>query len=305
MKVLTWVIDPTSYGSRRDEPGRFWLMSTESRTMALGVVAQQGNKRAQRLAAELVETFQQEDLPIQLDAVTGEAIGESGTPVSSLASCPLVTSIGGDGTFLFTARMVGDTPIVGVNLGEVGFLNAVKPVDATALLPELYRDAVAGTLSMKSLSRIVARGDDWETEPALNEILIHAPRRGAGSQLSLTISVNGAEYTSDIADGVLVSTPTGSSAYNLSEGGPLVSPGVPALIITEMSGFDPMPPLVVSADATVAVELSGDGDALIISDGREREAITLPTTVTLTQADEPVHMAGPAVEFFQAIEKLE
>lgn len=273
--------------------------------MALGVVAQQENERAQRLASELVEIFRANELPIRIDEVTAAAIGEPGEPVSALATCPLITSIGGDGTFLFTARMVGDAPIVGVNLGEVGFLNAVRPEDATSLLPDLYREAVAGELTVTSLSRIIATGPTFEIEAALNEILIHAPRRGTGSQLSLTISIDGEEYVSDRADGVLVSTPTGSSAYNLSEGGPLITPGVSAFVITEMSGCDPMPPLVVPADSQVTVALSGTGEAIVISDGREREHITVPARVVITEADKPVRMAGPSVEFFQAIDKLE
>ena len=111
-------------------PAGFWVAGENCEVMYVGIVAQRGNDRAADLAARLCETLRAEDVSIWVDETTAERIDAPGVDVNRMTECNLVVSIGGDGTFLFAARGAGSTPILGVNLGEVGFLNAVTPDEA-------------------------------------------------------------------------------------------------------------------------------------------------------------------------------
>jgi NAD+ kinase len=273
--------------------------------VAVGIVAQRDNERAQTLAATLVGTLE-DGVSTVVDNATSAAVGEDGVPVGAMADRDLVVSIGGDGTLLFVAREIGGTPILGVNLGEVGFLNAVSPDDAVAAVAAAVETLRrTGTIDGRALDRLRAEGEGWTLEPALNEIVVHGPRRGHGGGATIEIRVDGDRYATSHADGVLVATPTGSTAYNLGEGGPLVRPGTDTLVVNQMAAADAMPPLVVDRDAEITLAVSGAETAYAISDGRNRRELEPPATVDVSVADEPVTLAGPQSNFFEALEKLE
>jgi NAD+ kinase len=103
---------------------------------------------------------------------------------------------------------------------------------------------------------------------------------------------------------VLVATTTGSTAYNLSEDGPLVHPDAGGFVVNEMCGEGAMPPLVVGTDVDVVVRVEGAKRAVAVSDGRIREDLSPPVEVRLTRAEDPVHLAGPPLDFFTALGKL-
>ncbi|TYL36831.1 NAD(+) kinase [Natronococcus pandeyae] len=276
--------------------------------VAVGIVAQRDNERAQELAETLVETLERADdtAAVVVDEATGTAIGREHVPVAAMADRDLVVSIGGDGTLLFVAREVGSTPILGVNLGEVGFLNAVTPADAVSVVTDLVATLrETGDIEGRELARLRASGDDWTLEPALNEIVVHGPRRGRGGGVTVETRVDGEHYAESHADGVLVATPTGSSAYNLSERGPLVHPAADTLVVTQMAAANAMPPLVVDPDAEITLAVSGADTAYAISDGRTRRELEPPATVEVSVADDPVTLVGPQANFFDGLEKLE
>jgi len=272
--------------------------------MRVGIVAQRENAHAVYIAAEVRDALVRRDAEVAFDAATAEKL--DGEAADSFDDADLVVSIGGDGTFLFAARRAGSTPVLGVNLGEVGFLNAVAPGEAVAAVEEeVGRFDESGAVRSHPVPRLRASGDDgeWELAPALNEVAIQAPRRGRGAGVSVEIRVDGELYAASHADGVMVATPTGSTAYNLSEGGPLVHPGVDGLVVTPMDGAEAMPPLVVDPDREVTVEATG-GPSVAVSDGRVARELSPPTTVTVRRTDPPVRIAGPELDFFSALDKL-
>ncbi|ELZ25887.1 NAD(+)/NADH kinase [Natrinema limicola] len=276
--------------------------------VAVGIVAQRNNERAQALAATLVDTIEREGARVVVDELTGEAVDATAVPVAAMAGRDLVVSIGGDGTLLFVAREVGPTPILGVNLGEVGFLNAVAPDDALAVVTDLVADLEeTGTVEGRELARLQATGVDteWTLEPALNEVVVHGPRRGHGGGATIEIRVDGQQYAESHADGVLVATPTGSTAYNLSEGGPLVHPSADVLVVTQMAATESMPPLVVEPDSELTLTVSGTDTAYAISDGRNRQRLEPPATVSISLADDAVTLVGPQANFLDGLDKLE
>lgn len=289
--------------------------------MKVGLVGQKDNPRARSLVETIGRHLGKIDVDVAVDEVTADALeadrrqgygpaGDQFRPetvtVDDLDGCDLVVSIGGDGTFLFAARGVGDTPIMGVNLGEVGFLNAVAPSDAIDAIESVVDEhRQMGQIATREMPRVRASGEGWTLQPALNEVVIQGPQRGHGNGIGVTVRVDGSLYTSGQADGVLVATPTGSTAYNLSEAGPLVHPSVKALVVTEMAAELEMPPLVVGNESEVTVRVEDADHATVVSDGRVSEEIETPTRVTLRRADDPVRVAGPPLDFFTALGKLE
>lgn len=269
--------------------------------MHLGIVAKRDTPRAAELADRIRQNI---EATYSLDESTADRLGVEGRPVSGLAKCDLVVSIGGDGTFLFTAREVSPTPIMGVNLGEVGFLNAVSPDECVNAVQNAVDRIERGDAEFQELTQIQAINGDWTLPPAVNEVAILGPQRGRNNGLDIEIRIDGDLYSEGPADGVLVSTPAGSSAYNLSEGGPLVHPDVSAFIITEMCAAEPMPSLAVPTTAAVTVSISAADHAFVVADGRTRQQVDPPATVTLRPSSEHVTVAGPKLEFFEALGKL-
>ncbi|WP_423750617.1 NAD(+)/NADH kinase [Salinirarus marinus] len=273
--------------------------------MNVGLVAQKGNSRAAFLAATLRTRLRETGVDVTVDAATAETIDVAGTPLDAFDACDLIVSIGGDGTFLFAARGANGTPILGVNLGEVGFLNAVGPDEAVAAVLDAVADFRAGELDAREAPRLAASGDGWTSEPATNEVVIQGPYRGHGGGVGVEIRVDGSLYSGSHADGVLVATPTGSTAYNLSEKGPLITPDVDGLVVTEMCATGGMPPLVVGEGSEVSVTLTDADSAVVVSDGRLVRELSPPTEVRVSTADSPLRIAGPSSDFFEALGKLD
>ncbi|PHQ38994.1 NAD(+) kinase [Halorubrum persicum] len=274
--------------------------------MEVGIVARKGSERAVAVANELRDAVVGAGASVWLDAETADALDdpEAGRAVAALADCDLAVAVGGDGTFLFVARNAEGTPIVGVNLGEVGFLNAVPPEAAEEAVLSEVAAFDRGEMDVREAPRLAARTDSWTSVPAANEIVIQSGRRGPGAGIDYEVRVDGSRYAGGHADGVLVATPTGSTAYNLSEGGPLVHPGVSGLVVNEMVAEEGMPPLVVDADATVTVTVEGVEEAVVASDGRNVTTLTAPTEVTVDRTTPPMRIAGPQSDFFEALGKL-
>ena len=166
--------------------------------------------------------------------------------------CDIAVSMGGDGTFLSTARSLGasGTPIVGVNTGHLGYLADVDVADATRLLEALasgdYREERRAVLQA---SIVDGEGEIPAGEFALNEIAIL--RAETASMIEVMTAIDGEPLAHFRGDGLIVSTPTGSTGYNLSVGGPIIEPSSPALSIAPIAPHSlTMRPLVV-ADSTV------------------------------------------------------
>lgn len=280
--------------------------------MEVGIVAQRGNARAARLAAEIRGRLLELGVDVRIDEATAglladqdsEGPGTEGRAVDTFHECDLVVSIGGDGTFLFAARGAEGTPVLGVNLGEVGFLNAVSPSEAVEVIQQEVAAHRRGELDVREVPRLSARTDDWVSDPAVNEIVVQGGRRGHGGGIDYDLRIDGALYSGGHADGVLVATQTGSTAYNLSEGGPLVHPSIGGFVVNEMCASGGMPPLVVDGDADVTVLVTDADSVVVASDGRSPHELSVPTEITVDRCDPPVRLAGPSADFFEALGKL-
>jgi len=233
---------------------------------AIGFVPNAARPRAVELAkstAAWVEEMGHEALVLAEPKAPGYASG-------LLADLDLLVSIGGDGTMLHSVGMVLGTgvPVLGVNFGRFGFLTAIEP----AVLQQALKRFLSGDYEleyrMTISAGVIGKG---EVEPllavnALNDVVLTRP---AGTHtINLAVSIGENKFLSYTADSMIVATPTGSTGYNLSARGPIVSPGVRCLVLTPVSPhmfFDRS--LVLAGSEEVSLELGGHCSAELVVDG--------------------------------------
>lgn len=198
----------------------------------------------------------------------------------------LIVSIGGDGTFLHAAHVAAriDRPILGVKVGRLGFLTEVDP----ALAPALLQRVIDGTARIEERLAVTAEPDGASFAPqwALNEMMVEKKARHRIVRLALF--VDEVYVTTFSADGVVVATPTGSTAYSFSTGGPIVTPTIPCLIVTPVAAhmvFDRS--LVLSAEQHVTLEVVGEEEGLISADGRQSLELPVGARVRIGRAPNP------------------
>lgn len=184
----------------------------------------------------------------------------------------LILSVGGDGTFLSVARLVADSgiPVVGVNLGRLGFLSENRPEDvAAAILSNDYTIEDRSLLAVElSGARLGNMTDCWPY--ALNEMTVH---RSGAAMLGVEVSVDGKKLPTYWADGLIVSTSSGSTAYSLSVGGPIVLPESEVLIVAPIAPHNlNIRPLVVPDTSKIDLKMySRDRNVVLTMDNRTME----------------------------------
>jgi NAD+ kinase len=206
-----------------------------------------------------------------------QTLGEAGVQLSVLAygeapssEIDMLLSVGGDGTFLYSAKLVKDSgiPVLGVNIGRVGFLSENRPEDvADAILAGEY------TIEDRTVLKAAVVSSDSSSEIwdyALNEITVH--RTGA-AMLGVDVNIDGVELPTYWADGLVVSTSSGSTAYSLSVGGPIVLPESKVLIISPIAPHNlNIRPLVVPNTVNLTLKMqSRDGKFAVTADNRTVE----------------------------------
>lgn len=180
-------------------------------------------------------------------------------------------SVGGDGTFLTTASLVGhlDIPILGINCGHLGYLAEVQTNDIDAVLDQLITNNY--TIEQRRMLEVSCQQDGKIASPyALNEIAVL--KSGLSSMIAVDVTLNGEFLHNYKADGLLIATPTGSTAYNLSVGGPLLDPHVNAIILTPVATHSlNIRPLVVLDDSKIDIKISSrNGNFMLSVDGRSQ-----------------------------------
>ncbi len=221
-----------------------------------------------------------------------------GTPLNTPEPVDFALSVGGDGTFLTSAAEIGDKniPILGINCGHLGFLAEVQAEGVDDILEKLVNgEYTIEQRSLLSLTILDKQGNKREglvmAPNALNEIAIL--KEGLSSMLQIELKVNGEHLHTYNSDGLVLATPTGSTAYNLSIGGPLMVPQSRGIILTPIAPHSlTVKPLVVPDDWKFDIRVSSRYDAFMVSvDGRSQSLSTdmslhierAPYTVKLVQ----------------------
>ncbi len=212
-----------------------------------------------------------------------------------------VVTLGGDGTVLFAARVSAkySVPIFPVNLGEFGFIAGIQPDEWETLLEEFLRGSL-GTVRRTMLeSRILRDGKDFMTFTAFNDIVISAA--SAAQTISLDVRVDKTQLGHFKADGIIVSSPTGSTAYSASAGGPIVGPDLDALVLTPLNPFSlSARPIVFSANALLEAEIVPwrRRDALLTVDGQPSAELKVNDIIQIKKSEHDAILVGSGVEKF-------
>jgi NAD+ kinase len=241
------------------------------------------------LAAEAVDHTMQHVVPDMLRSL-GSGIEIVDADERAAEGCELVLALGGDGTFLRAAELARNVeiPVLGVNLGRIGFLAEAETDAIDSVLEHVvdrgYRVEERMTLDIvvRVDGRIAHRG--W----ALNESSLEkGPRLGV---LGVVLEVDGRPVSAFGCDGVLVSTPTGSTAYAFSAGGPILWPDLEAILVVPNNAHALFArPMVTSPEASIAIEIEADGhDAMVFCDGRREMVVPAGGRLEVTRCGTPL-----------------
>lgn len=217
--------------------------------------------------------------------------GQEVPPFEGVELDALLT-FGGDGTLLRGARLLAgrETPILGVNFGRVGFLTTATRDTLDAALDALGAGRYV-TERRQMLMAVIKDGQGVErsSQVAVNDVAVH--KGGVARVVRVNVFINGENVGPYSADGIIVATPTGSTAYNLSAGGPIVVPGVEAMVVTPIAAHTlAVRPLVVPASFRIVIEpMAGWADDLLVSfDGQTGSSLAPGESVDVRRADHRV-----------------
>ena len=267
------------------------LVETKCRMERIGLVVHGGRQGSRDAADRLIGWLRQRGIFVRCLEGEGMAGDEQHAAVNFADGLDLVISIGGDGTLLRTARMASeaDVPVLALKVGRVGFLTELEPADAPNFLSQVLTE---GTMLVEERMAIEARPDGapWhESEWALNEVIVE--KRARHRLITLAAFIGEEHVTTFSDDGVIVATPTGSTAYSFSARGPIVSPRVPSMLLTPVSPhmvFDRS--MVLSDQEGVVLEVRGEEPGLLSADGRPGLELPIGSRVRIERSAHPARL---------------
>ncbi len=256
-----------------------------------GLVLHHG--RAGALANDAIRWLDERGHEVRLDTEDAAALGrpDLGVEADKLAvGLDVLLSLGGDGTMLRAVDLAAaeDVPVLGVNLGQLGYLTEVEPDGLRMALKRF----LAGSYTLEERMRMdvqVRRGDEVERLEALNEAVVEKSQMGR--TVRLDVELDGRPFTSYVCDGLILATPTGSTAYAFSVRGPIVDPRHRAVLLAPVAAhmlFDRS--LVLRPDCRVRVTVGGDRAAGVSVDGRAGEPLAPGDVVECSGSDRPARI---------------
>ena len=222
--------------------------------------------------------------------------GETADKLDELRRTDALVVLGGDGTFLRAAQSIAevDVPIIGINLGKVGFLSMAEANELEALLEKLKAGSFAIRERMALTGQILQAGRTPDgTFTALNDIVV--ARGSLARVVRLDVSIDESHLATFVADGLVVASPTGSTGYSFSAGGPIVEPHSRNLVVTPIAGYlSAIRSIVVSPRQVVRARVTDAHEALVSIDGREDRRIAVGDVVEVRAMERPMRFIEPA-----------
>lgn len=279
----------------------------------LGLIVKPGIKAAADLSTEIIAWAKNHGLPIWVDAQTEKLLIATGSmsPLVSTTwieempkSADIIVTLGGDGTLIGVARYVetAQTKMVGVNFGTLGFLTEIRPEELIDVLEKTKKGtSLTGTRSMLHVQAVAGAEESFSSN-ALNDVVIH---KGTKDRLlELDVLIDGNPLARVRADGLILSTPTGSTAYSLAAGGSIVHPEIPVTLLTPICAHSlTMRPLVFGSHSKVEISFPPyDGEILITVDGQVSQGIKSNSIVRITEANTKVtFVRSPSRSYFDVL----
>jgi len=279
----------------------------DDRLRVVGIVPHRDRPLAHELAQRAAAWFGERGLEVRVPAGDAQAAGlaELGVDESEFpVGLDLAISLGGDGTMLRTVDLAYETgaAVLGVNVGQLGYLTEVEPDDLDGALERLmigdFEVDERMVLEVVVASAGPASGRWW----ALNEAVIE--KEQPGRLVRLAVAINGAFFTTYAADGVIIATPTGSTAYSFSARGPIVSPRHRCMLLTPVSPhmlFDRA--LVLGADEELRFTVTDGRHVVLTIDGRDLGALAPDDEVSCTAGPKPARIVTFGLRDFHQLLK--
>ena len=257
------------------------------------------NEESVRLVGMLADRFRSK-ADIFVEPEVAQQLGMKGTSVEEMERqrVDFIVSVGGDGTILRTIHRMNDPiPILGINMGTLGFLVDVEPKEAEKTLNQLIPE-----FEVDERSRLKVLLNGKSLSPATNEVALITA--SPAKMIEFEILVDGSLMEDFRADGVIIATSTGSTAYAMSAGGPIVDPRVDAIVMVPMAPFKlSSRPWVIPGDSTIEVKLKLPlKEALVVVDGQSTTTISINDSLIISKADTPARFVKVGKDgFFEKV----
>ena len=266
----------------------------------IGIIAKNKDEAVTTTLKTLCDYFSQHPYEILLDT-SAEGILDKTVPVVNRETlgnkCDLAIVIGGDGTFLSAVRSLSDfqLPILGINLGRLGFLVDISPDEMLDRLDEIFQGKYVDEKRFLLSAQVVRHGQVIHQATAFNDVVIHI--KDVARMIEFETYINGQFVNFQRADGIVISTPTGSTAYALSSGGPLLHATLDAMVLVPICPHTlSNRPLVVDANSHVEIVIGENKQATtqVSFDGQLAYDVTTDDKILITRNANPVHLIHPA-----------
>ncbi len=269
----------------------------------VGFVIKPHAPEAEKALEELIQYFDRKDIECLLEEAAAEKLGlKNGVKREEIPSnVDLVIVLGGDGTLLTIAHLAAQekTPVLGVNLGSLGFLTEV-PLSEVFLTLDAFMEGNTKIVSQRRLLDVTYRG---ETSNCLNDVVIN---KGAMARMiQAKIWIDDKEIVTTRADGLIISTPTGSTAYSLSAGGPIIQPYIPAIIIAPICPHTlSFRPMVIASSSTIKIQLISGDEVYLTLDGQRGDRMDIDDIIEVrTSSLEFTLVSSPKRNYFDLLQE--
>jgi NAD+ kinase len=274
----------------------------------IGIVARRDRAEAREVTRGLVQWLTAHGREVVLDTETAGALGVPGVTIAERQALPgkvdLIVVLGGDGTLLSVARLVDGlgVPILGVNLGGLGFLTATTLEALFPTLEAVLRGEYTAEERLVLVAALMRGGAQVAEHLALNDVVV---AKGAlGRLIDLDVRADGEPMTAYRADGLIIATPTGSTAYNLSAAGPILFPTMDAVVLTPICSHTlTNRPIVLPASTRLEVTLqTATPDVVLSVDGQAGPPVGEGDVVHVRQASARIRLIrDPRKSYFEVL----
>jgi len=273
----------------------------------VGIISRPRREDIARVVPPLVKWLQAHGAEVTCDSETSDCLGPLAVKArkrEELAGCTdLLIVLGGDGTLLSAARLAAErkVPILAVNLGGLGFLTTVSQDEIYSILEEIFSGKHRVSERVMLEAEIVRAGAVVRRQIALNDAVLN--KAALARIMDLELRVDGEYVTTYKADGLILSTPTGSTAYSLAAGGPIVYPIVEAFVVTPICPHTlTNRPLVIPDSATIEVDFKAGDDAVFLTlDGQVGIELVPGDHIRVRKAAEKLRLVRPAKKTYYQI----
>jgi len=283
------------------------MAANNKKIHTVGIISRPRREDIARVVPPLVNWLRAHDVQVVCDSETSGCIGAlagDSRDRENLAACSdLLIVLGGDGTLLSAARMAVErkVPILAVNLGGLGFLTTVPQDDIYSILEEIFTNRHRVSERVMLEAEIIRGGAVIRRQIALNDAVLN--KAALARIMDLELRVDGEYVTTYKADGLIVSSPTGSTAYSLAAGGPIVYPIVEAFVVTPICPHTlTNRPLVIPDSAKIEIDFKAEEDAVFLTlDGQVGVELVRGDHIVVKKATEKLYLVRPARKTYYEI----